>query len=220
MVRNKPGPMQQERIFTVTSLAKQEKRSWRTSIFINGAFWRAFDTETIVELGLFEGQKLLKNELSQLDHALEKRHAVQRAVLLLSYRPRSTSELSDRLSKIGFSPDIVDEAIGELQHMGYLDDETFAQSWIRSRMDFGLYGSRRIRQELRLKGISDDVISDKLEENTSAEDEYERAKKLAESKLSSYKDLDRNTSFRRLSQFLLRRGYSPSTVYDVCKSVL
>lgn len=212
--------MQQDRVFTITSLAKQEKRPWRTSIFVNGEFWRAFNTETVAELGLYKGQRLIEEELHRLDRTLERRHAINRAILLLSYRARSIRETSDRLEKAGFSPDVIDEAIDELKRIGYLDDEAFAQSWVRSRMDSNLYGSRRIRQELKLKGIPDDMISDRLEENTSTEDEYKRAIKLAESKLPSYKGLDTNTTFRRLSQFLLRRGYSPSIVYDVCKSIL
>lgn len=214
------GPMQQDRIFTVTSLSRQEKRPWRTSIFVNGEFWRAFDTEVVVELQLHEGQKFLEDELHQLDQVLEKRRALNRAVLLLSYRARSIFEIRDKLNKAGFSSPVINETIDELNRLGYLDDGAFAQAWTKSRMNSKLYGPRRIKQELKLKGVPDEVISETLEENNSSEDEYERARELAESKLSSYSDLDKEASFRRLSQFLLRRGYSPSIVYEVCKAVL
>jgi len=212
--------MQSQRIFTITSLSKQEKRPWRTSIFTNGEFWRAFDTETVIELGFYEGQKLTADELHKLDHALEKRRAVNRAVLLMSYRARSAHEISTRLAKAGFSPQIIAETVDELKRLGYLDDEAFTQSWIDSRINSKLYGSRRIKQELKLKGIPDDVISDKIEENVSEDDELARAELLANSKLSHYKNLDRNTTFRKLSQFLIRRGYSASTAYEVCKKLL
>lgn len=214
--------MQPEKVLTVTALTKQEKKPWRTSIFIDGKFWRGFETETIVELGLYEGQRLAQSELEELDHSLDKRRALNRAVLLLSYRSRSEHEISDRLSKAGFASNTIAEVIDDLKRLDYLNDDAFSKSWMKSRMDSKLYGSRRIKQELKLKGVPDEIIERQLEENTAPEDEYNRAKTLAETKLSSssYKSLEKDTLFRRLSQFLLRRGYSSSTVYDLCKDVI
>lgn len=212
--------MQPEKTVIITELEQQAKRPWRTSIFIDGEFWRAYDTETIVEAGLYKGQRLAPDELESLDFSLERRRAINRAVLLLSYRARSEHEISDRLKMAGFSPQIISVAISELRRLGYLNDEDFAQSWTKSRMNSKLYGPKRIKQELRLKGIPDKIISEQLEENAASSEEYELAKKLAETKLQTYKNLDKNTGFRRLSQFLLRRGYTPSVVYDVCKDVL
>ncbi len=212
--------MQPEKIHVITALTKQEKRSWRTSIFVDGQFWKAYNTETILELGLHEGQHFALDELDGLIHSLERRRAIDRAVLLLSYRPRSIHEVEDRLKKAGFEHDIIDDAIEKLKQLGYLDDDAFAQSWTKNRIDSRLYGPKRVKQELRLKGVSDEIISKNLEENSTPEDECERARRLAESKIPSYKGLDKNQLFRRLSQFLLRRGYTSSTVYDVCKSLI
>lgn len=212
--------MQPEKVHVVTALTKQEKRAWRTSIFVDGQFWKAYNTEAIIELGLHEGQRFTLSELDELVHSLERRRAIDRAVLLLSYRPRSIHEIEDRLKKAGFGPDIIDEAVEKLKELGYLDDDAFAQAWLKDRMDSKLYGPKRIKQELRLKGVPDEVVSKNLGENSSPEDEYERAHQLAKSKLPSYRDLDKNQLFRRLSQFLLRRGYTSSVVYDVCKALI
>lgn len=211
--------MQPEKIHVITALAKQEKRPWRTSIFVNGRFWRAYNSEIIVELGLHEGQHLTLEELDELVHSLERRRAIDRAILLLSYRSRSIHEMHDRLKKAGFESDIIDEAVAKLKDLGYLDDDAFTQAWAKNRMDSKLYGPKRIKQELHLKGVPDEIISKKLEENGMLENEYERALQLAKSKLPYYKNLNKTQFFRRLSQFLLRRGYASSVVYDVCKKV-
>ncbi len=211
--------MQPEKVHVITALAKQEKRPWRTSIFVDGRFWRAYNSEAIVELGLHEGQCLTLKELDELVHSFERRRAIDRAVLLLSYRSRSIYEVHDRLKKAGFEPDIIDEAVAKLKDLGYLDDNAFTQAWTKNRMDSKLYGPKRIKQELRLKGVPDEIISKKLEENSTLEDEYKHALQLAKSKLPSYKSLDKTQLFRRLSQFLIRRGYTSSVVYDVCKKV-
>lgn len=207
-------------VHTITALEPQEKKAWRTSIFIDGKFWRGYDSETVAELGLYEGQKLTDDELENIDHSLERRRAINRAVLLLSYRGRSINEVTGRLTKAGFSADIAAEAVEELKRLGYLDDEDFAQAWTKARIGSKLYGPRRIKQELRQKGVDDEIIDEKLAESSTPEEEFERAMQLAQSKLPSLKGLDRNAAFRRLSQFLLRRGYTPGVVYDVCKQVL
>lgn len=214
------NPRMLKEVLKITSLEKQKKRSWRTSIFINGSFWNSADTETVIELGLYDGQQFTADELEILGRRLQEQRAINRAVLLLSYRSRSVHELSDRLNRAGFSDEIIVKATDKLKQLGYLDDEAFAQSWVKNRLNSKFYGPRRVKQELKLKGLSDELISNALEENTSIEDEYEQAKTLAESKLSGYKGLEKNALFRRLSQFLLRRGYNPEVVYDVCKDVL
>jgi regulatory protein len=212
--------MQPERVFKITDLAKQKKKPWRTSVFIDGKFWHGFETSAVVELGLHEGQLLSANELEKLECSLEKQHAINRAVLLLSYRPRSIHEVTERLAKAGFEPKTIASAIDDLKRLGYLDDDAFAGSWAKNRIESKFYGTRRIKQELRLKGIPEEIITGKLEEITSPEEEYGHARALAKGKLSSLKELDRDVAYRRLSQFLLRRGYSASTVYDVCRDIL
>ncbi|MEW5706069.1 MAG: regulatory protein RecX [Actinomycetota bacterium] len=209
---------QNNKVFTITALTQQDKRPWRTSIFVNGQFWRGEDTETVIEFGLSEGQQLYADELEQLGYKFDKRRAMKRAVVLLSYRERSESEVSSRLQKAGFARLVVDGVIDELKQMNYLDDKAFSKTWIKNRGDRKLYGPRRIKQELKQKGISDEIISETLCDHISPDKEYESAKKLAELKLSSYKGLESKVACRRLSQFLLRRGYSPSVVYEVMRS--
>lgn len=204
----------------ITSLEKQRKRSWKTSIFVNGCFWNSIETETVIEMGLYEGQQFTADELEMLGNKLQEQRAINRAVLILSYRSRSVYELSDRLNRAGFSDKIITTAIDKLKQLGYLDDESFAQSWAKNRLSSKFYGPRRVKQELKLKGLCDELIAKTIEENTSIEDEYKQAIVLAENKLSSYRGLEKKVMFRRLSQFLIRRGYNPEVVYDVCRNVL
>lgn len=210
----------EDKTYTITSLAQQERRAWRTSIFIDGAFWRALDTEIIAELGLREGQRLSDEELSRLGHALETKKALGRAFNLLSHRSRSTKELSERLSRAGFAEAVVCEVIEKLQSLDYLDDNEFASAWLRDRMDTKLYGKHRIKHELKLKGIADDIIDEHLATRSTDDNEYARAFGLAQGKAGSYAGLDTRKAQQRLSQFLMRRGYSSAIAYRVSKETL
>ncbi|MBS3908925.1 MAG: RecX family transcriptional regulator [Actinobacteria bacterium] len=211
--------MGRQKTYTITSLAQQERRARRTSIFVDGSFWRALDTEIVAELGLREGQRLSDEELSKLGHALETKKALGRAFNLLSHRARSTKELSERLARAGFEAAVVAEVIEKLLSLDYLDDHDFTDSWLQNRIQTKLYGRHRIKHELKLKGIADDMIDERLAAHSSDDSEYARAFKSAQGKVGSYAGADAQKSRQRLGRFLMRRGYSSAIAYRVCRDI-
>lgn len=94
------------------------------------------------------------------------RHAVESdpevvlaaAVRLLEARPRSVAEVRRRLRGSGYPPPLVDAAVERLEELGFLDDETFARSWVESRDRARPRGERALRSELLGKGIDRAVI--------------------------------------------------------------
>jgi regulatory protein len=204
----------------ITALTTQKKKPWQTSIFVDGEFWRSCNTELVHELCLYENKVIDGPELNNVLIALEKKRALDRALLILSYRDRSSHELNQKLNKAGFSNDVVTETIGSLKEYGYVDDRNFSKAWVQSRADTKLYGKKRIRQELIEKGLSENIINDTFSEIALDESEMERALKLAQKKLSSLNNLEKTKAFRRLGQYLFRKGYSSDIVYTVCRRVL
>ncbi|MFN8621920.1 MAG: regulatory protein RecX [Chloroflexota bacterium] len=83
---------------------------------------------------------------------------MEAAAQLLSVRARSVAEMRRRLSALGYPAGLVDEVIGRLEAMSYLDDHAFATSWVASRDRSRPRGGSALRQELRLKGIDDATI--------------------------------------------------------------
>ncbi|OUM93454.1 MAG: hypothetical protein BAA04_00085 [Firmicutes bacterium ZCTH02-B6] len=133
------------------------------------------------------------------------------ALRLLAARARSAQELERRLLRRGFAPAVVAEVVAWCHGLGYLDDEQFAEDWIRARV--GRYnGRRRIEHELREKGIPRDVVRRKLAELVSDEDELASCLELARRQYSRVGDLPPEVRRRRVSGFLLRRGFSPEAV--------
>jgi regulatory protein len=212
--------MKNDRQYTITALTVQKKKPWQTSIFVNGEFWRSCNNESIHELRLVENMNFDVDGFSALDERLNEKRAFDRAVLLLSYRARSSSELSGRLKQAGFAEEIVERTVDKLKSLNYIDDSAFSASWASSRITTKLYGSKRIRQELKEKGVADDIIAGVLSEIDDKDEEFERAKVLAKGKLQKLSSADSKADFRRLSQFLIRRGYAGSIAYKVCKDLI
>jgi SOS response regulatory protein OraA/RecX len=83
---------------------------------------------------------------------------------LLSVRSRSVAEMRRRLLALGYPAGLVDEVIGRLEALRYLDDHEFATSWVASRDRARPRGAGALRQELRQKGIAEATIRSVLEE--------------------------------------------------------
>lgn len=140
------------------------------------------------------------------------------AFLLLKYRPRSKQELAERLRRRKFPGELIGQVVGSLEEKGFLDDAAFAKAWIASRA--GRFGPRRIRQELRRKGIDTGLIDAGLREMRSCAPEEETIRQIAEEKAGKLKNLDPVTAKRRIYAYFLRRGFSPETVSDVLNRIL
>lgn len=134
---------------------------------------------------------------------LERRYtaALDAAAKQLSYRALSTKQLRDKLLEKGHTEDAVEYALEWLRARGLLNDETFAQSVVRSYTRRG-YGELRIRQELSHRGVPREVADVAMEEYE-AEDATMCAllDKRLRGDLSDRKEIDKAVAA------LQRRGY-------------
>jgi regulatory protein len=86
------------------------------------------------------------------------------AARFLEARSRSVAEVRRRLTSAGYRPELVDGAVARMVELGFLDDAAFARSWVESRDRAHPRGARALRQELRSKGIADEVVGRVLDE--------------------------------------------------------
>ena len=141
---------------------------------------------------------------------------------LLTVRARTRSELATALTKRGYPDDVSGEVLDRLTQVGLVDDEDFAEQWVRSRRVNAGKGKRALAAELRTKGVDDEVISATLADiDPSAE--RARAEQLVADKLRRERLTDATEDVkvtRRLVGMLARRGYDQSMAFDVVKVAL
>ncbi|MBC7526844.1 MAG: regulatory protein RecX [Chthonomonadaceae bacterium] len=145
------------------------------------------------------------------------------ALKFLAGTARSAVEIERRLSRADFEPEYIEAVIEEAKSRGWVDDTAFAQAWVEDRADRKGYGKTRLAQEMRGKGLDKETISDALGE-IAPEAETQRAKDVAQSRWDKiHRDgLDSATVYaekQKLSQFLLRRGFSYPIVRQVIAEV-
>jgi regulatory protein len=147
--------------------------------------------------------------------------AVARKILLdqLTGQARSRSELADKLAKRNVPDELATRLLDRFEEVGLVDDEAFARSWIASRQPGKGLARRALAQELRRKGVDDEVAREALDEIDPA-DEEETARALVRKKLRSVQGLDSDKATRRLVGVLARKGYPPGLAFSVVKTEL
>ena len=147
--------------------------------------------------------------------------AVARKILLdqLTGQARSRKELSDKLASRNVPAEIAIALLDRFEEVGLVDDEAFARSWIASRQPGKGLARRALAQELRRKGIDDEVARDALDEVDPA-DEESAARALVRKKLRTLSRVDDTTATRRLVGMLARKGYASGLAFAVVRDEL
>lgn len=188
----------------ITAIEVQKRSPNRVNIFLDGEF--AFGLARIVAAWLRVGQELDEKKIEQLQAEDARERALQQALLFLSYRARSETEIRQNLRKHEIPEIVIDQTLERLRQDGFANDDQFAKAWIENRNAFRPRSRRMLAMELRQKGLGDESVKSALE---SVDDEalaYEAAQKRA----PRYKDLEWNDFRKKLSDFLARRGFSYS----------
>lgn len=145
--------------------------------------------------------------------------AKDRALRLLGVRSRSRSELERRLRQAGHEPEEIEAALADLERVGLIDDEAFASEVVRWKLGRQGYGHRAALTALRKAGV-DRQVAERAVEDAGWDDEESRAEEVARARLPRLASLDRETAYRRLLGFLLRRGFDPEVARSACNRAL
>lgn len=86
---------------------------------------------------------------------------MEKAVALLAMRSRTQQEIADALRKNAYPERTIACVMARLDEAGYINDTDFAEQWAASRTTKGM-GARRIRMELRQKGVDSEAIDEAL----------------------------------------------------------
>lgn len=134
--------------------------------------------------------------------------ALDKAVSLLASRARTEQEIVSALRQNAYPEQTIARVMARLHEEGYIDDAAFAGQWVSACTAKGM-GARRIRQELRLKGVSQHDI-DKALDSVDEEETLDAAVRAAE-KASRGRDLSDPADRQKIIAALVRRGYDFST---------
>lgn len=161
--------------------------------------------------GLKIGSIISQSQMETLASENTRRLAIELSLRYLSFRPRTEKEIRQYLGRHVIPPDKVDETILRLRELNLVDDASYARQWVEERQRSRPRGARVLRQELRKKGIDTFIIETAL-----PVDDPDEIEIIARRRARLLDTADRQSFIRRLSSYLLRRGYT----YDLVETLV
>jgi regulatory protein len=197
----------------ITGIVASPRAPGRFSIIIDGRPAHTLGLAAIERLKLSVGQSTIgREEIIAREEGLLRTY--DRAVMMLAARGRAAKDLERQLVRKGEAADFARLAVERLRAEGFLDDESYARSFVRSKSAGAGLARFRLKQELGRQGVdravADEAIAEVFEEESV--DEVATATALASKRIRSLRDADPQSQRRRLYAFLARRGYPPSVI--------
>ena len=110
---------------------------------------------------------------------------------------------------------IIATVVKRLREYGYLDDTAFAETYARLRQENEKFGARRVRQDLRQKGVRTDVVNATIDARYGETNEEALARQHLERKRIAKPTNEKETA--RVMRRLVAAGFSTGTIYKILR---
>jgi len=130
-----------------------------------------------------------------------------------AYQERCYKEVEEKLYSFSINPSEKDEILTYLIENNFINEERFAQSFVRGKHNYKFWGKNRIVNELKFRNISSRNIQTALKEIPAAtylHNFHALAEKNWEA-IAAPKGPKKNKKF---VDFVLRKGFETNLIYD------
>jgi regulatory protein len=141
------------------------------------------------------------------------------AVKALGRHMRTEVELR-RLMRTRVEPgprgdEIIASVVARLREQHYLDDRSYAETYTRLRKENDKFGQRRVRQSLRQKGVSAELVDKTVGESYEGTNEEKLARQYLERKRIAKPADEKQTA--RVKPRLVAAGVSTGVIYKILR---
>lgn len=199
----------------ITKIELQKRNKDRVNVHINQEFSFACSAELIYTYSLSKDKEI---DMDSLKEIIDKDNFIKcksYALRIIERTYKTEKQIFDKLAQKEYDEKSINKTIDFLKEYKFIDDEKYTEAYIKDKLKS--QGKNRIKYALLNKGISDELIKEKLS-YLDKEVEENTAVKLAEKK---YKLLIKNEPdirkiYKKLGDYLVRSGYN----LDVVQSTL
>ena len=162
----------------------------------------------------------LKNklDLTIMSSISSLKEALQKIEHFCAYQERCHDEVVSKLQSMKMDLDEIDQIMVHLITENFINEERFACSFARGKHRIKHWGKIRIVNELKFRNISQTLINSALKEITS-EEYLETFHTLAERHWNAVKETNTLKKRKKFCDYLLRRGFESTLVYDKVKEL-
>lgn len=195
---------------TITAVKQQERLKGRYSVYVDEKYAFSLSADALLAEGLHAGIELDAVQLGIYKKLSADDKAYGLALAYVARRMRSRWEIADYFRRKAYDTALADQLLLRLERLGLINDETFAEAWVRNRRLLKSVSQRRLLQELRQKHVSDAIIQTVLAADETDERSVLRQLAARKRTQSRYRDPI------KLMRYLVGQGFS----YDDVKTAL
>lgn len=118
--------------------------------------------EVILKFNLLLTKEVEEHQLEEINNVNFEYDVYYVALKSIQSRFKSTSDLISFLKNKEYPMDLIDKAVEKLTKQGYLNDRSFAKSYINSQMNTTSHGPNRIIGDLLNKKIDSDIVYEEI----------------------------------------------------------
>lgn len=217
----------------ITKIQQQQRAKDRYSIYVDEKYAFSVNEYQLIELKIHSGDEISQKQLDYFATESQFGKAYERTINYLMIRPRSEKEVRDYLTRTYMYPKpksyvdksgqrhfkkqtvdkeqiaaLITRVMDRLQTKGHINDESFAKTWIESRMLHKKPSRRKLEQELMQKGVSQSIIATQLQNFNLNEKGNLLELVNKKRKLIRYQD------DTKLIAYLLRQGFNYDDIKD------
>ena len=135
-----------------------------------------------------------------------------------AYQERCVKDVKDKLRTFDISQEEKDKILEYLMENRFVNDERFATSFVRGKINQSGWGVNKIRFHLIQKGIDKDIIEEALGQT----DEEAYRQRLIEILKTKAKTVKADSDFekkRKLAAYAMQKGFEGSLVWETLKDL-
>lgn len=190
---------------TIKSISKEKNNQYKVWLEAGGSFYVSEDV--LVRQRLLKGMEISDDVIATAKKESQLDHGYQMALNYLSYQLRSQKELEDYLKGREIEWASIVAIIKRLEDLQLIDDVMYGESYVRTQMRTSDKGPSVVRQQLKRRGIKDEVI-EQVQQLYTEEEQLRIALEVATKAARKY---GRNSHYERLQkirQYLMTKGFN------------
>ncbi|WP_057764487.1 recombination regulator RecX [Companilactobacillus tucceti] len=195
-----------------------QKRKGRYNIFLDGEYAFPVSEATLVDFRLMKDEELTDVQIKEIKNRENINKAYGDAANYLSYQLRTKKEMKDYLFKKEYDYPTIDAVLKKLMDLNYLDDESYANSFINTQLNTTVNGPKIIEQKMIQKGVPSLIIQDKMDQID--EDRLiENATNFAEKQARKQRRASFQQQMTKIKQSLYQKGYSGDVINEAISNL-
>ncbi|SHF08286.1 recombination regulator RecX [Clostridium fallax] len=203
----------------ITKIEVQKRNKNRVNVFIDEEFAFACDGELVYKCNLNVKEEI---ELSKIESIVKEDNFIKcknSALRVIEKAHKTEKEIIDKLILKGFDKNSIEKTIKFLKEYNFINDNKFVEIFVKDKIKN--QGRKKIKYSLLKKGVSEDLIEDKIN-NIDSNVEETSAYSLCLKKYNNLikREEDKYKLYQKLYRFLASKGYSYSCISDTVKKVM